>query len=62
MRRSTGVESNAASPTSQATRFRRGTRFSAAEGFDPVPPYEELVTDYGKSPYCARLVRDETWF
>ena len=33
-----------------------------AEGFDPLPSYEELVTDYGKSPYCARLVRGETWF
>jgi hypothetical protein len=32
------------------------------EGYDPVPSYDELVTKYGKSPYCARLVRDETWF
>lgn len=29
---------------------------------DPVPSFERLVTKYGKSPYCARLVRDETWF
>ena len=33
-----------------------------SEGYDPIPSYEELVTDYGKSPYCARLVRGETWF
>ena len=33
-----------------------------AEGFDPIPSYEKLVTDYDKSPYCARLVRGETWF
>ena len=32
------------------------------EGYDPVPSYEELVTEYRKSPYCARLIRDETWF
>jgi hypothetical protein len=33
------------------------------EGFrDPVPSYQDLVTEYGKRPYCARLVRDETWF
>jgi len=32
------------------------------EGYDPVPSYDELVTKYKKSPYCARHVRDETWF
>lgn len=32
------------------------------EGYDPIPSYEELVTEYKKSPYCARRVRDETWF
>lgn len=32
------------------------------EGYDPVPSYAELVTKYKKSPYCARLIRDETWF
>jgi hypothetical protein len=32
------------------------------EGYDPVPSYDELVTKYKKSPYCARRVRDETWF
>lgn len=33
-----------------------------AEGYDPVPSYAELVNEYNKSPYCARLIRDETWF
>ncbi len=32
------------------------------EGIHPATPYAELVSDYGKSPYCARLVRGETWF
>jgi hypothetical protein len=32
------------------------------EGYDPVPSYDELVTEYKKSPYCARRIRDETWF
>lgn len=32
------------------------------EGYDPVPSYDELVTKYKKSPYCARRIRDETWF
>jgi hypothetical protein len=32
-----------------------------AEGYDPVPSYDELVTKYKKSPYCARLIRGETW-
>jgi hypothetical protein len=32
------------------------------EGYDPVPSYDELVTKHEKSPYWARLVRDETWF
>ncbi len=32
------------------------------EGIDPSTSYGELVSDYGKSPYCARLVREETWF
>ncbi len=40
-----------------------GTVTCTLEGFqDPVPSFEQLVTEYGKSPYCARLVRDETWF
>ena len=33
-----------------------------AEGYDPVPSYAEPVTKYKKSPYFARLIRDETWF
>jgi hypothetical protein len=33
-----------------------------AEGYDPVPSYDGLVTKYKKSPYCARLIRGETWF
>ena len=32
------------------------------EGHHPTPTYEELRTKYGKSPYCARLYLDETWF
>jgi hypothetical protein len=32
------------------------------EGYDPVPSYAELVTKYKQSPYCARRIRDETWF
>ncbi len=32
------------------------------EGYDPVPSYAELLTKYNKSPYCARRIRDETWF
>lgn len=33
------------------------------EGYpDPMPSYDELVDDYGKSPYCARHARGETWF
>jgi hypothetical protein len=32
------------------------------EGYDPVPTHEELVSQYGKSPYCARLTRGEAWF
>jgi hypothetical protein len=32
------------------------------EGYEPVPSYQELVTEHRKSPYCARLARDETWF
>lgn len=28
----------------------------------PPPSFEELVDDYGESPYCARRVRDEAWF
>jgi hypothetical protein len=32
-----------------------------AEGYEPVPSYDELVTKYKKSPYCARLIRGETW-
>ena len=26
------------------------------EGYDPVPSYDELVTKYRKSPYCARRI------
>jgi len=34
-----------------------------SEGFDDPPPsYEDLVSKYGKGPYCARRVRGETWF
>lgn len=33
-----------------------------AEGYEPVPSYDELVTEYNKAPYCARLIRGETWF
>jgi hypothetical protein len=33
-----------------------------AEGYDPVPSYDELITKYKKRPHCARLIRDETWF
>jgi len=32
------------------------------QGFDPVPSYDELVEQYGLSPYCARQQRGETWF
>ena len=33
------------------------------EGYpDPMPSYDELVNDYGKDPYCARLARGEAWF
>lgn len=33
------------------------------EGYpDPMPSYAELVEDHGKSPYCARHARGETWF
>lgn len=33
------------------------------EGYpDPMPSYAELVEEYGKSPYCARHARGETWF
>jgi hypothetical protein len=31
------------------------------EGYNPIPSYEELVSN-GKSPYCARLIREEAWF
>ncbi len=41
----------------------RGTVTCTLEDFQaPVPSFERLVTEYGKSPYCARLVRGETWF
>ena len=33
-----------------------------AEGYEPAPSYDELVTKYNKAPYCARLIRGETWF
>lgn len=33
-----------------------------AEGYAQLPSYEELVTTYGMSPYCARSARGETWF
>lgn len=40
-----------------------GTVACTLENFqNPVPSFERLVTEYGKSPYCAQLVRDETWF
>ena len=32
------------------------------EGYSPEPTYEELRNKYGKSPYCARLYLNETWF
>lgn len=32
------------------------------EGYSPKPTYEELRDKYGKSPYCARVYLDETWF
>jgi hypothetical protein len=32
------------------------------EGYFPEPTYEELRNKYGKSPFCARLYLDETWF
>lgn len=33
------------------------------EGYpSPMPSFDELVEDYGKSPYCARDARDEAWF
>ena len=28
----------------------------------PVPSFDELVNDYGESPYCARRVLGEEWF
>ena len=28
---------------------------------DAMPSYDELDNDYGKSPYCARYTRGETW-
>ena len=32
------------------------------EGYsEPPPSFEELVTEHGLSPYCARSVRGETW-
>jgi hypothetical protein len=32
------------------------------EGYSkPLPSFEQLVNEYAKSPYCARLVRGETW-
>lgn len=31
------------------------------EGYDPIPSFEALITEYGKSPYCARVTRGETW-
>ena len=34
----------------------------SAEGYAPLPSYDELVTTFGKSPYCARAIRNETWF
>jgi hypothetical protein len=33
-----------------------------AEGYRPLPSYDELVNDYGKSPYCARDAHGDTWF
>lgn len=32
------------------------------QGFEPVPSYDDLVSKYGYSPYCARSLRGETWF
>jgi hypothetical protein len=32
------------------------------EGYDPVPSYDELISEYNTSPYCARHIRGETWF
>lgn len=33
------------------------------EGFvGPTPSYEDMITKYGMSPYCAREARGETWF
>ena len=32
------------------------------EGYEPMPTYDVLVSEHGKSPYCARLTRGETWF
>ena len=32
------------------------------QGFDEPPSFDELVNDMGFSPYCARRIRDETWF
>ncbi len=33
------------------------------EGYgDPPPSFDELVNEHGLSPYCARYVRDETWW
>lgn len=28
----------------------------------PPPSFDDLVNEYGESPYCARLVRGEAWF
>ena len=28
----------------------------------PPPSFDELVNEYGESPYCARRVRGEEWF
>lgn len=29
---------------------------------DPQPTYDELVSDHGESPYCARRVLGQTWW
>ncbi|MDQ3541754.1 MAG: hypothetical protein M3440_13825, partial [Chloroflexota bacterium] len=34
-----------------------------SEGYpSPMPSFNELVEEYGKSPYCTRVARDEAWF
>jgi hypothetical protein len=30
-------------------------------GYDPLPPYEELLSEQGLSSYCARRLHGETW-